>query len=286
MPAARSPRAPDAYRHTARQACRPFRARPRETPRLSGTWSSWSSWSEVPRRREPARSVCGRGGARIELHIDVVEPGPGIGGGTREQPEECPLQLLGDRAAATRADCNAIDRADRRDLGGRAGEEQLIGQVEHLAWNGGLAHFQALQACEFHDGIPGQTTENRMCQVGREQHAVLDDEDVLAGTLAHGAIGRKSNALGESKALGLLADELAREVIAAGFGERRQGVGSNPLPGGDADVDAGFLALMAQVFAPFPGCHRHVHRRIDLRRHANFDPPVDVAIAAWEWGKY
>src|ERR1035441_401540 len=155
------------------------------------------------------------------------------------------------------------------DLGGRAGEEQLIGQVEHLAWNGGLAHFQALQACEFHDGIPGQTTENRMCQVGREQHAVLDEEDVLAGTLAHGAIGRKSNALGESEALGLLADELAREVIAAGFGERRQGVGSNPLPGGDADVDAGFLALMAQVFAPFPGCNRHIHRRIDLRRHAN-----------------
>src|SRR5665213_531314 len=109
-----------------------------------------------------------------------------------------------------------------------------------------------------------------MRQVGREQYPVLDDEDVLTGTLADRAVGRKSDALGKTQALGLLTDELAGKIVTAGFGECRQGIGSHPLPRGHAHVHPGLFAFMAEVLAPFPGGDRDIHRWIDFRSHANF----------------
>src|SRR5215469_4965263 len=45
------------------------------------------------------------------------------------------LQCPGDRAHAALADLDPINRTDRRDLRGRAGEEYFVGDVKHLARN-------------------------------------------------------------------------------------------------------------------------------------------------------
>jgi hypothetical protein len=103
----------------------------------------------------------------------------------------------------------------------------------------------------------------------RMDHAVPDEEQVLAGAFAHAAIGAESDAFRESETLGFHADELAREVVAGGLAECRDRVGSQPLPGRHADVDAVLEPVGAEVGTPFPGRHRNLDRRVDLRRHAN-----------------
>ena len=49
----------------------------------------------------------------------------------------------GDRAALACADGDAVDRAQRRDFGGGAGEENFVGDVQHLARNHLFAHGDA-----------------------------------------------------------------------------------------------------------------------------------------------
>src|SRR5205823_8279484 len=79
--------------------------------------------------------------------------------------------------------------------------------------------------------------------------------------------------LGETEPPRLRADQLAREVVAGGFGERGQRVRGHALPRRDAGVDAEVLALVSEVLAPFPGRDRHLRRRLDLGRYP------DLAVA-------
>ena len=53
--------------------------------------------------------------------------------------------------------------------------------------------------------------------------------------------------------LGFHLDELGVHVIGRGLAHRRQGVGGDPLPGRDADINTLFQGLVAQVFSPAPG---------------------------------
>src|SRR5258708_27433876 len=53
------------------------------------------------------------------------------------------LDLFGEGAAAARADLDAVYLADGRDFGGRAGEEDFIGDVQLVARDALLHHFQA-----------------------------------------------------------------------------------------------------------------------------------------------
>ena len=53
------------------------------------------------------------------------------------------LQLAGDRADLTVANLVAIDRDDRRDLGGSAAHEDFVGDVELCAVDGALDDFEA-----------------------------------------------------------------------------------------------------------------------------------------------
>ena len=108
-----------------------------------------------------------------------------------------------------------------------------------------------------------------MRHAGCVQDAILDDEQVFAGALAHGAVGGQADAFDEAEALGLEADQLARQIIAAGLRHRGNRVRRDALPGRHADVDA-FVFSRAEIRAPFPGGDRDFHRRIDLRHDAGF----------------
>ena len=60
------------------------------------------------------------------------------------------------------------------------------------------------------------------------------------------------------------------QVIAAGLGQRRNGVGSDPLPTRYANVHTLVERITAKVGAPFPGSDRDIHRMVGVGRYAHF----------------
>ncbi len=72
------------------------------------------------------------------------------------------LQLLGDRAALAGADRAIVELADRRHLGGGAGEERLVGDVDVVARQALGAHLVA------RGRAPASITESRVMPVSAE----------------------------------------------------------------------------------------------------------------------
>ena len=84
----------------------------------------------------------------------------------------------------------------------------------------------------------------------RVDHAVADQEQILAGAFAHRAVDAQADAFGEAEPLRFHADQLARQVVAGGLAERRNRVRREPLPRRHADVDAVLQSFGAEVGAP------------------------------------
>src|SRR5690606_27643215 len=101
-----------------------------------------------------------------------------------DQVEVGLLQLFGDRAATADADLPAVDFANRGDLRGGAGEEGLVGDVDLIAGDALLDPRHAQLFGQGQHGGAGDAVEAGSDFRGVE-HAVLDQEDVLAGTLGH-----------------------------------------------------------------------------------------------------
>src|SRR5262245_20251004 len=93
------------------------------------------------------------------------------------------LQLRGDDAGlaggVAAADLAVVDRLDRRDLGGGAGEEDLVGAPELVAPEALLDHGVALRAQVVHHGLAGDAVEDRRERRGLDD-AVADDEEILS----------------------------------------------------------------------------------------------------------
>src|SRR5690606_1309431 len=104
---------------------------------------------------------------------------------------------------------DAIDRTDWRDFCGRAGEENLVGEIEQLTRYRLLAHLEAVLPGEVHYRIAGNTLQDGVRHRRGVNDAVPDEEEVFTGALAHVAVDAKTDALGEAQSFGLHADQLA-----------------------------------------------------------------------------
>src|SRR4029077_9435103 len=102
----------------------------------------------------------------------------------REDGEEFLLEAFGNGASASGADGDAIDRAQRRDFGGSAGEEDFVGNVEQLARNHLLGDANAKIFAERHDAAAGDARQDARSERGRIDDAVADNENIFAGTFA------------------------------------------------------------------------------------------------------
>src|SRR5690349_12941104 len=81
--------------------------------------------------------------------------------------EERGLDLLGDRTARAAPDLDAVEFADRRDFGGGAGEERLVGDVDLVARDA-LFHQRDVQvAADREDRVARDAVERARRQVGR-----------------------------------------------------------------------------------------------------------------------
>src|SRR5690606_17403914 len=103
-------------------------------------------------------------------------------------------QFFGDRPAPARADAAVVDFADGRDLGGGAGEEGFVGDVDVVARQALGDHLQSQVGRQRVHGGAGDAGEGGG-DLGFADHAVLDDEDVLAGAFGHEALGVEQQGL-------------------------------------------------------------------------------------------
>src|SRR5579871_2363130 len=121
----------------------------------------WQISGEVViRLRRPHRSKTAalylRGLARMNRRKPAVRIGPRA----VDDPEELLLQLLGDRTASSLTDRDAIDRPDRGDLRGRPREEDFVGDIQHLARNDRLHHWNVEFARQGQDAISRDSGQN------------------------------------------------------------------------------------------------------------------------------
>ena len=102
-------------------------------------WRSDALRSEAIFRRSlmcigspPPRAAASGPGRLASAGTNVSQP---CSSGTRHSmtSKNASCRRFGDRAARARADHEPVHRTDGRDLGRGAGEEELVGEVEHLA---------------------------------------------------------------------------------------------------------------------------------------------------------
>src|SRR6266550_4750958 len=114
-----------------------------------------------------------------DLHIDWGEPVVAVGAGAVDDAEELVMQCLGDGAHRAVPDEDAIDRAEMGDLGGGAGEEGLVADVDHLAEQCLLDDFDAELLGQCEDRVAGDAVEYGVRQWRSVEDAAADEEKVL-----------------------------------------------------------------------------------------------------------
>src|SRR4051812_28732276 len=93
--------------------------------------------------------------------------------------EERLLKLLRHRPAVAHANGAIVDLPDRCDLGGRPGEEDLIGEVQVGPNEVALDDVVAEVAGDRHHRSPRDASECADGGRGRDENAAIDHEDVL-----------------------------------------------------------------------------------------------------------
>src|SRR5512140_1269111 len=94
------------------------------------------------------------------------------------------LNRFGDGAPLAGADGEAVHRGHGGHLRRGAREEDLVGEVQHLARDGLVPDRELhLLLEDLQDAVAGEAGEHRVGQRRRVDHVVADQEDVLAGAL-------------------------------------------------------------------------------------------------------
>src|SRR5206468_1522053 len=103
---------------------------------------------------------------------------------------------------------DAVDRADGRDLRRGAAEEDLVGDVQHLAWDHLLHYLDAQFARDSNDRVTSDARQHRIAQRCGQQGVILYQEDVLARAFAHVAVHVQRDTFDVSIGDGFHLDEL------------------------------------------------------------------------------
>ncbi len=227
------------------------RARPHARPRPCRT----GSYSAAR-----ARSATGSATGSSQPYV--------VRGRAVEQAVECLQQPPRHRRPDPRTRRDIVNRTDRRDLRRRSGQEDLVGEVERLARQDLLDHLDAFVAA------PGVSTVSRVMPTRIDDAAggVSSRPSLTRNRFSPAPSDRRpsvpsADAFDVAAALGLAADQIAREVVAAGLGAHGHGVGRRARPAGHADVDAEFQSLVAEVGAPRKCRDRDVHVHVFVGGH-------------------
>src|SRR2546427_10643292 len=109
---------------------------------------------------------------RVRVGCDRCEPRHVLRVAAVDHIEEHRLQFLGDRSAMARTDRTIVKLAYRCDLGCRAGEERLVGDVELVARDAALDHRNPELRCKCDDRASRDAIERAAGEIRRVQLAV------------------------------------------------------------------------------------------------------------------
>ena len=98
--------------------------------------------------------------------------------------------------------------------------------------------------------IAGDASEDAAAQGRGIDHALINDEDILAAAFAYLAVDIEGDAFGETIVLGLHNDVLAADVLAADLRHRAEHVRGHAPPTAYLDIDALFDGLCAEIATP------------------------------------
>ena len=185
--------------------------------------------------------------------------------------EEGSLQIAGDGARLAGAHGAVVHLADRRQLGGRAGHEHLIGDVEFVACEPFFHHRQAALTGELHDRVSRDPFEDRGQRRGLHD-AVAHQEDVLPRALGDVALGVQQDRLIVPAGLHFALGHDGVNVVAGDLGPRQADVDVVAGEGGHLRSDAVLQAFLAEVGAPRPRRDRHPDRVL-----GHVEPHVAIA---------
>src|SRR6266496_5146426 len=96
------------------------------------------------------------------VHLYRSQPAKAIRFEAVRDREELIGNLLGNLACLAVANHDPVNRADWRDLGSRAREEHLVGDVQHFAGHGLLGDSQPEMACNGQHAIARDSGERRV----------------------------------------------------------------------------------------------------------------------------
>ncbi len=113
-----------------------------------------------------------------------------------EDGEKLLLQAPGHRAAPALPDHNAINRAQRCNLGSGAGEENFVGNVEHFTRDHLFADWDAQIFAQGENRVARDAWKDARGQRRCRDDAILHQKDIFARAFAHVAGGVERDALG------------------------------------------------------------------------------------------
>src|SRR5678815_5452520 len=122
-------------------------------------FSQSRKWSQSPDYLTSAGYRDTRG-----IHVHVIEPAPLVLGLALHEREVGGLQLRRDRSALAITDLDGVHGADRGDFGGSTGEEQFVGQIQHLARHRDFAHLDS-HAVSYTHLRAHETPEHLVCRL-------------------------------------------------------------------------------------------------------------------------
>ena len=205
----------------------------------------------------------------------------GVGDLALDDVEEGFLNALRHGTTLALSDRKPVDRANRRDLRGRSGEEHLVGRVHHLAWNRLLLDVDVHFLRQLEDGKPGDSRERRSREGRRDEPVLPDEEEVLARALGNAPVVIERDPLVIAVRDRFHLDELAVRVVRGGLRHGGHRVRRDAHPGRAARVDALLEGVGAEILPPLVATDRHVDRvreRVDAERAvAAVDERPDVA---------
>src|SRR5918999_4053501 len=182
---------------------------------------------------------------------------------TLRDAEVLSLNRARHRSRLAVADGDPVDRANGRDFGRRATEEELVRDVQKLARKLLLTHVIPKVGRDAHDGVARDPLKNAGADGGRVDHAVAHREQVLAAPLGNEAEGVEHDALDVVVLPRLELRQLRVEVVARGLRQRRRRIRRGPAPARNADVSAVLQRLGTEIGAPLPGNDERLDRYID-----------------------
>ncbi len=107
--------------------------------------------------------------------------------GAVDDAEEFVVEGAGDRAHGAVADRDAVDGGEVGDLGGGAGEEGFVADVEEFAGESSFDDGDAELAGERDDGAAGDAVQDRAGERSGVEDAAADEEEVFSGALGDGS---------------------------------------------------------------------------------------------------